>query len=166
MGATDDIGLLIDAEPDSAQSAARGGQGAVTAELIGLADEMPLLLFPGSDTAVKARTTVDLHADHIGQDVVVVFDAGDRRQPIVIGRIRGAQHGRAKRGRDGGAAQMVEIEADGQRVQFAAAGQLVLRCGRASITLTRAGKVLVQGTYVSSCSSGVNRIKGGSIQLN
>jgi len=26
--------------------------------------------------------------------------------------------------------------------------------------------VLIQGTYVSSRSSGVNRVKGGSIQLN
>jgi hypothetical protein len=42
----------------------------------------------------------------------------------------------------------------------------VLRCGKASITLTKAGKVLVQGTYVSHRSSGVIRIKGGAVQLN
>jgi hypothetical protein len=41
-----------------------------------------------------------------------------------------------------------------------------LQCGKASITLTRAGKVLINGAYVSSRSSGVNRLKGGSIQLN
>ena len=44
--------------------------------------------------------------------------------------------------------------------------QLVLRCGKASVTLTRAGKVLIEGTYVLSRSSGVNKIKGGSVQLN
>ncbi len=44
--------------------------------------------------------------------------------------------------------------------------QLVLRCGKASITLTRAGKILIKGSYVLSRSSGVNRIKGGSVQLN
>lgn len=44
--------------------------------------------------------------------------------------------------------------------------QLVLRCGKASITLTKAGKVLIKGSYVLSRSSGVNRIKGGSVQLN
>ncbi len=38
--------------------------------------------------------------------------------------------------------------------------ELVLRCGKASITLTRAGKVLIQGSYVSSRSTGVNRVKG------
>ena len=49
---------------------------------------------------------------------------------------------------------------------FTANKQIVLKCGKASITLTRAGKVLIRGAYLSSRSSGVNRIKGGSIQLN
>jgi len=60
----------------------------------------------------------------------------------------------------------VEVDVDGQRLLVTAQEQLVLRCGKASITLTRAGKVLIEGAYVSSRSSGVNRIKGGSIQLN
>ena len=44
--------------------------------------------------------------------------------------------------------------------------RLVLRCGKASITLTRAGKVLIEGAYVLSRSTGVNRVKGGTVQLN
>ena len=44
--------------------------------------------------------------------------------------------------------------------------QIVLRCGKASITLTSAGKVIVQGAYLSNRSSGVLRLKGGSVQLN
>ena len=58
------------------------------------------------------------------------------------------------------------VEADGERLIVSAKEQLVLRCGRSSITLTKAGKVLIQGTYVSNRSSGVVRIKGGSVQLN
>ncbi|MEW5071937.1 hypothetical protein AB1P14_09365, partial [Pseudomonas aeruginosa] len=38
--------------------------------------------------------------------------------------------------------------------------------GKASITLTRAGKVIIRGAYLSSRSTGVNRIKGGSVQIN
>ena len=49
---------------------------------------------------------------------------------------------------------------------FTAESEIVLRCGEASITLTRAGKVLIRGTYLLSRSSGVNRIKGGSVQIN
>jgi uncharacterized protein (DUF2345 family) len=43
---------------------------------------------------------------------------------------------------------------------------ITLRCGRASITLTRAGKVLVRGTYLSLRSSGMQRITGASVQIN
>jgi hypothetical protein len=60
----------------------------------------------------------------------------------------------------------VEVDADGERMIVSAKEQVVLRCGKASITLTKAGKVLIQGSYVLSRSSGVNRIKGGSVQLN
>ena len=60
----------------------------------------------------------------------------------------------------------VEVNADGERLVVSAKEQLVLRCGKATITLSKAGKVLIEGTYISSRSSGVNRIKGGSVQLN
>ena len=53
-----------------------------------------------------------------------------------------------------------------ERLIVTAKEQVVIRCGKASITLTRAGKVLIQGEYVLSRSAGVNRVKGGSVQLN
>ncbi|NVJ22462.1 hypothetical protein HUW62_14670 [Myxococcus sp. AM011] len=43
--------------------------------------------------------------------------------------------------------------------------ELVFQCGKASITLRRNGKIIIKGTYVETQSEGVNRIKGGSIQL-
>jgi len=60
----------------------------------------------------------------------------------------------------------LQIEADGEPVIVSAKDRLVLRCGKASITLTKEGKLLIEGTYVSSHSSGVNRIRGGSVQIN
>lgn len=53
-----------------------------------------------------------------------------------------------------------------ERLELVAEREIVLRCGQASITLTRAGKIILRGTYVLSRSSGVNKIKGGSIQIN
>ena len=55
---------------------------------------------------------------------------------------------------------------DGERLIFRANEEIVLRCGKASITLTKAGKIILRGAYVLSRSSGVNRIKGGSVQIN
>ena len=42
----------------------------------------------------------------------------------------------------------------------------MIECGSASITLTRAGKVLIRGHYVQSRATGVNSLKGGSVELN
>jgi hypothetical protein len=61
---------------------------------------------------------------------------------------------------------LASVTLDDDQLVFAAKEQVVLRCGKASITLTRAGKVLIRGAYLLSRSSGVHRIKGGSVQIN
>ena len=137
----------------------------VTGELVAIADEgrTPLVLFDGQQgsAAVRARTVVDLHGPHIGQPVVLMFEAGDPMRPIVMGVLRQAEGWPLA-----DPPAQVEVDANGQRMIVSAREQLVIRCGEASITLTKAGKVLIQGSYVSSRSTGVNRVKGGSIQLN
>ena len=40
------------------------------------------------------------------------------------------------------------------------------RCGKASITLRRNGRVLIRGFRVETRAEAVNRIKGGSVQIN
>lgn len=139
--------------------------GVVVGELVALADEgrTPLVVFPGQPgtSALRARSVVDLHGPHIGQAVVLMFDGGDTSRPLVMGVLRESQGWPAAE-----APQQVRVDADGERLIVSAAEQLVLRCGKASITLTQAGKVLIQGSYVSSRSTGVNRIRGGSVQLN
>jgi len=62
--------------------------------------------------------------------------------------------------------ELDDVRIDGQTVTFDAKKEIVLRCGKSSITLTRAGKVLIRGAYLLNRSSGVNRIKGGSVQIN
>jgi hypothetical protein len=90
-----------------------------------------------------------------------MFEGGDPFSPIVMGVLRDGD-GWPLPEQPG----QVEVDADGERLIVSAREQVVIRCGKASITLTKAGKVLIQGAYVLSRSSGVNRIKGGSVQLN
>jgi len=138
--------------------------GVRVGQIVGFKEgEVPLVIFcdqPGT-AAIAARTTVDVHGEHIGKDVVLQFEAGDPDRPIILGVIRTPSawpsHERP---------EQVEVEADGERLVVTAKEQIVVRCGKASITLTKAGKVLIQGAYVSTRSSGVNRIKGGSVQIN
>jgi hypothetical protein len=139
--------------------------GIVVGELVAMTDggRTPLVLFTGQagSAAIAARSVVDLHGGHIGRNVALVFEGADRTKPIVMGVLREGA-GWPLEDRPGA----VAVDADGERLLVTAREQLVLRCGKASITLTKAGKVLIDGAYVSSRSSGVNRVKGGSIQLN
>jgi hypothetical protein len=155
---------LMEAPPAKASHGAPVA-GVVIGELIGMKDEgrTPLVLFPGQhgSAALAARTVVDLHGPHIGSKVVLMFEGADLSRPIVMGVLR-EDDAWPRADRPG----QVEVDGDGERLIVSAREQLVLRCGKASITLTKAGKVLIQGSYVLSRSSGVNRIKGGSVQLN
>jgi hypothetical protein len=62
----------------------------------------------------------------------------------------------------------LEIEAlvDGKRVVIEALDEIVLRCGQASITLRRNGRIVIRGTYIETRAIGTNRIKGGNVQIN
>ena len=156
--------LVVGRATTAAQSSGLGG-AVVVGELVGMTDDgrTPLVVYPGQpgSAAIAARSVVDLHGPHVGKQVVLMFDGGDPVKPIVMGVLRDADAAPLE-----SRAGQVEVESDGERMIVSAKEQLVLRCGKARITLTRAGKVLVEGTYISSRSSGVNRIKGGSVQLN
>jgi len=133
--------------------------------LVGIKSEgrTPLVVYPGQpgSAAIPARTTLDLHGIHIGRSIVLMFEDGDPQSPIIFGCL--VQEEACPFSELPG---QVEIEADGERLVVSARAQLVLRCGKSSITLTKAGKVLIKGEYVETCSTGTNRIKGGSVQIN
>ena len=137
----------------------------VIGELIAIADEgcTPLVRYDGQpgSAALRARSVVELHGPHIGKPVVLMFEGNDATRPIVMGVLRPTVGWPLAE-----PPTQVEVDADGERLLVTAKEQLVLRCGKASITLTKAGKVLIQGSYVLSRSTGVNRVKGGSVQLN
>jgi len=122
-----------------------------------------LVAFPGNpvETAVPARTTAQLSADDIGQEVALLFEGGDLRRPLIIGKVH-----RPDAARTGQEAERTTAELDGEHIVLAAKKDITLKCGKASITLTQAGKIIIRGAYLLSRSSGVNRIKGGSVQIN
>lgn len=163
-GSTDAAGLLRQLM-EAPVAVPRVVGGVVVGELVALTDEgrTPLVLWAGQPckAALRARTVVDLHGAHVGRPVVLMFEREDPTQPIVMGVLQG-DAGWPLPDRPG----QMEISGDGQRMVVSAREQLVLRCGQASITLTKSGKVLISGTYLCNDSSGVNRIKGGSVLVN
>ena len=59
-----------------------------------------------------------------------------------------------------------QVYVDGKQVCIEGAEEVTFKCGKASITLTKSGKILIRGTYLLNRSTGVNRIMGGSVQVN
>ncbi len=137
----------------------------------------------GSNKPLAAMSTLAVNAEHIGRQVALLFTRGKLSSPLIIGFI----HSPLMEMIDGfelSAADAEQLETpdaapaeenialpakavvDGKRVVFEGSEEVVLKCGEASITLTRAGKIMIRGKYILNRSTGVNRILGGSVQVN
>lgn len=129
--------------------------------LVGLDDAgAPLVDYPGNrQSSLPARSTVPLSQQQVGREVALMFEEGDPARPLIIGLIQDPFRPTAE-------AKLIHTTVDGEPLTITAEKELVLKCGQASIVLTRDGKIQLRGTYLLSRSSGVNRIQGGSIELN
>lgn len=103
----------------------------------------------------------------IGQKVLLIHNEDELDLPIIVDTL----HSKIDRQQDSDtfavdANDVEQIVMDGKRVTFTAEEEIILKCGKSSIHLTRSGKIIIRGAYLLNRSSGVNRIKGGSVQIN
>ncbi len=151
----------------------------------------PLVTFNENPTSkpLLALTTLSLTKSHLSRQVALLFKNGDLNQPVIMGLIHNpldelienfeltpanqpeqdpfhdcdveSFNLPEKKGKDEN-----KIYVDGKKVQIEGAEEVTFKCGKASITLTHSGKILIRGTYLLNRSTGVNRIMGGSVQVN
>lgn len=142
----------------------------------------PLVQFDGnlSTDPVVAISTVSLSQENSGRQVALLFANGDMYKPVVIGLIHspleeilnsyGPNDQKSQLdavvNNTQSQGQQNQAQVDGKKVVLEGKDEVVLKCGESSITLTKSGKILIRGKYISSRSSGVNRLLGASIQLN
>lgn len=136
-----------------------------------------------TDGPVAALSTVALTPKHKNRQVALLFADGDWGKPVIMGLIHSPLDaildGARQQDSEGSleaepqdarppasSGEAVVAEVDGDRVVIEGNKEITLRCGESSITLTRAGKILIRGKYILNRSSGVNRIMGGSVQVN
>ena len=138
-------------------------QGSVViGALVGVDEKnQPIIVYPGNpvESGVIAKSTTLFTADDVGCDVAMLFENGDKTKPLIIGKIIQSNSDSKKN-------SMFDIKLDEEEITLSAKKQITLNCGKSSITLTKAGKIIIRGEYVLTRSSGVNRIKGGSVQIN
>ena len=136
--------------------------GAVIGRLVALsASGIPLVHFPANPagTPLPAALALPVTVADIGRDAILLFEHGNPRKPILMGLLQPATPPQTE-------TPPVEVRLDGEQLTLTAKSELVLRCGKSSITLTRAGKVIIKGHYILSRSTGANKIKGAAFDIN
>lgn len=100
-----------------------------------------------------------------GLRVVVGFESGDQQKPMILGLLDPPP---------GSAAPNLALVSEAEEpketrpdvLRLESQEELILECGQAKISLRADGRIVILGGYVLSRSRGVNKIKGGSVQIN
>lgn len=162
--------------PDRLSEAAFDAAGVQLATIVSIDEAGPRVQLEPHGPDVTGRLAVPVTREQLDaaianrQQVVVVFERGDRTRPIVMGFIEAIPVATPTPAPEPssapGAAPILEADVDGKRVRVTAQDEIVLQCGPASVTLRRNGRVIIRGTYIETRSDGTNRIKGGQVQIN
>lgn len=109
-----------------------------------------------------------------GTEVLVAWTDGSGKPGVILGAI-GPAEVRAESSEPAPGAVMLPAadSPSGEPLRIAhheivieAGEELTLRCGEASIRITRDGKIVLRGKNILSRAEGTQRIKGGSVAIN
>jgi hypothetical protein len=118
--------------------------------MVTLAERPPVpALLSQQVTPEQLRQALVTHAP-----VVVLALDGDPRRPVIISVLAS------------GLRRTATATVDGRRVEITGQDEVVLTCGKASITLTKEGRIILRGSHLVAAATGLSRITGGSVQIN
>jgi len=163
----------IQGESSSSQAELSTSSGLLVGRITALLENgNPLVAFDGETKSepIEALTVVPLSSSSIGKDVAISFAQNQNGMPIVMGVIRRMldevlddvpEQEALKTG-----TVKPEVIVDGNKLELSAPEEVTIRCGEASITLNKSGKILIKGKHVLNRISGAYKVKSGSIELN
>ena len=130
--------------------------------------------FPGNTQGpISARFTNSIKPGMLqktvsaDRDVLLVFENNDPEFPIIIDTLYSLVDEITESSTIALETEIPkDVLIDGKSVTFDAREEIVLRCGKASIILSRDGKIVIKGTHLLSRSRGMNKIKGGAVHIN
>jgi len=147
-------------------------EGARTGKIVSHGSGWAMVTFDGCGEPRRARLAVGVEdpslaaAAQEGADALLVFENGMPDRPVVLALLRSETplvdallaSGSGRRDR--------LVTVDGKRVVVEGVEEVALRCGKASLTLRRDGSVTLRGVTVVSQADGVQKIRGGKVQIN
>ena len=98
-----------------------------------------------------------------GDALLILLEGGDATRPIVVGIVSETLPAAPS---PIGPESADCVEVDGRRIELEGREEVVLRCGRASITLRADGQVVLKGTRLTSRASETNKIRGANVLIN
>ena len=140
----------------------------IVGQFIGLDEQQrPLITSSCHINPVVAQAIVTINDDPLllSGNNVILFMGGDI--PIIMGFI--ADTLSPKHQSSSGLLGDVltsSLHVDGKKINLQAQNEVVLKCGKSSLSLSRNGKVTIKGTNITTRSSGANKIKGANVQVN
>ncbi len=118
-------------------------------------------------TCIEGLLKYDECIDNLPMSVLLVFSDNDPYSPIIVGKIADKlSSAESVVGELNTRQKTHSIFADGETVVFEAEKEILLKCGKSSVTLKKNGKVIVKGTEIISRSSGRNKLKGANVSIN
>ncbi len=145
-------------------------------QVVGMTEAGLLLVdFPGNRRgALPARTslTLDVEARQQAvarrQEAVLLFEEGDPARPLLVGLLQAPSETPLTDALLAASLPVgpAEADLDDKRVVLEGREEVVLRCGKASLTLRRDGQVLLRGVNIRADAEEVHRIRGGKVQIN
>ena len=124
----------------------------------------------GGPVAARVSASIDdaalERAARERQEALLLFEAGDPARPVVLALLRSRTPliDAVLAGPLPPGEKVARV--DGQRVEIEGHEEVVLRCGKASLTLRRDGKVVLRGVNVVSQAEQVHKVRGGKVQIN
>lgn len=132
--------------PVSARIAGVDEAGRASVVLLG-AEEPIQARCAAAESTIPPRTQIE------GAEVLVVFEDGDPRRPVITGFVRDALWSLAP------ASPPPKVLVEGEN-------EVVLRCGEGTILMTADGRIVIKGTRVTSRATEANKVRGAVVLIN
>lgn len=129
---------------------------------------------PGSNESIKVRTAMQFSeipddlSQLVGRDVLLNVTGRNRADVILVGLVRDTlwPEGSKAVPTDLAEKEKISIKSDGRTVTIGGEREIVMTCGKSTISLKRDGTILIKGMKVTTRAAGSNRIKGASVNIN